>query len=113
MERGWRKAPCGGSNASLNTFVCGTLVYNQREYALAFNPTEKRLGQAIKHRREVAGLSQEEFAERAEVHRTYVSQLERGLKSPSVRVLVKMASALGCEAWELIRDISGDQNPRP
>jgi transcriptional regulator with XRE-family HTH domain len=71
---------------------------------LALNLIEKRLGQVIKRRREAAGLSQEEFAERAEVHRTYVSQLERGLKSPSVRVLVKMADALGCEAWEILRE---------
>lgn len=77
---------------------------------MALNPTEKRLGRAIKRRREEAGLSQEEFAERAEVHRTYVSQLERGLKSPSVRVLGKVAEALGCEAWELLRDISESQS---
>ncbi len=80
---------------------------------MALNLTEKQLGQVIRRRREATGLSQEEFAERAEVHRTYVSQLERGLKSPSVRVLVKMADALGCEAWELLREVSGSLRPRP
>lgn len=74
---------------------------------MAINPTERRLGLAIKRRREAAGLSQEDFAEVAGLHRTYVSQLERGIKSPSVRVLAKMAGALGCEAWEILREASG------
>ena len=73
---------------------------------------ERRLGLAIKRRREAAGLSQEEFAERAQVHRTYVSQLERGIKSPSVRVLVKMAGALRCEAWEILKEAGGSQSPK-
>jgi transcriptional regulator with XRE-family HTH domain len=71
---------------------------------LASNLTETRLGQVIKRRRVVAGLSQEELAERAGVHRTYVSQLERGIKSPSVRILDRMAAALDCEAWELLQE---------
>jgi transcriptional regulator with XRE-family HTH domain len=79
---------------------------------LAFNPLEKRLGQVIKRRREQADLSQEEFAERADVHRTYISQLERGIKSPSVRVLVKIAAALKCEAWEILREAGGNQFPK-
>jgi transcriptional regulator with XRE-family HTH domain len=79
---------------------------------LASNVTERRLGLAIKRRRAGAGLSQEEFAERAQVHRTYVSQLERGIKSPSVRVLVKMADALHCEAWEILREAGGSYNAK-
>ncbi len=103
-----RRAHAGGAN----TLVYGTLVYNPAQYTLALNLTEQQLGQAIRRRREVAGFSQEGFAERAQVHRTYVSQLERGLKSPSVRVLMKMADALGCEAWELLREASGNQSSR-
>jgi transcriptional regulator with XRE-family HTH domain len=79
---------------------------------LASNVTERRLGLAIKRRREGAGLSQEEFAERAQVHRTYVSQLERGIKSPSVRVLVKMADALKCEPWEILREAGASYSPK-
>lgn len=74
--------------------------------------TEKRLGQVIKRRREAEGLSQEEFAERARVHRTYVSQLERGIKSPSVRLLVKIADALRCEAWEILREAGDGSSPK-
>jgi transcriptional regulator with XRE-family HTH domain len=79
---------------------------------LVTRSTERRLGTVIKRRREAAGLSQEVFAELAQLHRTYVSQLERGIKSPSVRVLMKMASALGCEAWEILREAGGSSSPK-
>jgi transcriptional regulator with XRE-family HTH domain len=73
---------------------------------------EERLGQVIKKRRELARLSQEDLAERAALDRTYVSQLERGLKSPSVRVLLRVAEALGCTSWELLQDAYGDETRR-
>jgi transcriptional regulator with XRE-family HTH domain len=76
---------------------------------LASSLTETRLGQVIKRRREAAELSQEELAERAGVHRTYVSQLERGIKSPSVRILDRMAGALKCQAWEILQEASAAQ----
>lgn len=39
---------------------------------------------ALKHYREAVNLSQEELAAKADLDRTYVSQLERGLKSPTL-----------------------------
>ncbi|MCB5205123.1 helix-turn-helix transcriptional regulator [Neorhizobium sp. T786] len=53
--------------------------------------------------RQTKGLSQEELAHRAEIDRTYVSSLERGIYSPSIDVLEKLASALGVSPGELIR----------
>ncbi len=47
------------------------------------------------------GLSQEELAFRAELDRTYISQIERGIGNPSVLVLVKIAKVLGVEIQEL------------
>lgn len=46
-----------------------------------------RLGQALRHFRESTGLTQEEFAARVGRHRTYISQIERGLANPSFMVL--------------------------
>ena len=40
-------------------------------------------------------MSQEEVAERASVDRTYISILERGLKSPTLETLGKICAALG------------------
>jgi transcriptional regulator with XRE-family HTH domain len=54
-----------------------------------------KLGKVISSLRQSAGLSQEELAERASIHRTYVSQIERGLKSPTIAILLKLSKALG------------------
>lgn len=51
-------------------------------------------GEVISDLRRNARLSQELLADKAGVHRTYISQLERGLKSPTLAVLLKLATAL-------------------
>ncbi len=56
---------------------------------------DRFLGAEIQRLRTAKGWSQEYLAEVANLHRTYISQLERGLKSPSVRVLYQIAAALG------------------
>lgn len=45
-------------------------------------------------RREELGLSQEKLGEKAKVHRTYVSDVERGARNPTVKVIWKLADAL-------------------
>ena len=52
------------------------------------------LGNAIKRERAALGISQEELAARAGLHRTYVSDLERGARNPSVASVAKLARAL-------------------
>lgn len=64
---------------------------------------EERLGNAIRERRESLGLSQEALAEKCDLHRTYISQLERGLKSPTVRTLTQIAEKIGLTPDELLR----------
>lgn len=51
-------------------------------------------GQVVREARANAGLSQEKLAFRAGVHPTYISQIERGLKSPSLDVVSAIAKAL-------------------
>ena len=58
-------------------------------------PLKARIGDVLREKREKLGLSQEEFAARAGVDRTYVSILERGLKSPTLETLEKICEALG------------------
>jgi transcriptional regulator with XRE-family HTH domain len=61
------------------------------------------LGDAIRARRsEIDGLSQEGLADLAGMHRTYVSEIERGLRNPSYRNLVKLATALALPLSELV-----------
>jgi len=61
------------------------------------------LGLEIQRRRIEKGWSQEYLAEVTGLHRTYISQLERGLKSPSVRVLSHITNALGITMGEFLR----------
>ncbi len=53
--------------------------------------------------RQDQGWSQEEFAERAGLHRTYVSGVERGVRNPTVTVLEKLARGLGVSMPDLVR----------
>lgn len=54
--------------------------------------------------REAKGLSQEALALEADVDRTYVSQLERGVANPSLRVLHQIATILGVSVSRLTED---------
>ncbi len=66
----------------------------------------KRLfGEEISRLRRNRGFSQEELGFQAGVHRTYVSQIERGIKSPTLSVIFKFTKALDCSAGQLITDV--------
>ena len=62
----------------------------------------RRAGLNIKRARAAKGWSQEELADQAGVHRTYVSGLERGVRNPTIVVLEKMAKALGVAPASLL-----------
>ena len=62
----------------------------------------QRVGQNIKRLREAKGLSQEAFADLADVHRTYVSGVERGVRNPTITVMEKLAAALGAPTARLL-----------
>lgn len=53
-------------------------------------------------------LSQEKLAEEVGIHRTYVSQIERGLKSPTLHILLKFASTFNISLTQLIQDIEDE-----
>ena len=53
--------------------------------------------------RKLRGLSQEALALEAEMKRSYVSDLERGTRNPTVKALARLAQALGVEPWVLLR----------
>lgn len=58
--------------------------------------------QNLRRIRQAKKLSQEELAHRASIDRTYVSSLERGVYSPTIEVVGKIAHALDVEAAELL-----------
>lgn len=62
----------------------------------------KRLGRNLRTRREAAGLSQEAFADAAGIHRTYISDIERGVRNPTIEVVDRIAKALHVSAGSLL-----------
>ncbi|BDT65951.1 hypothetical protein os1_01020 [Comamonadaceae bacterium OS-1] len=66
---------------------------------------EEHFGKQVKKLRIACGISQEELAHRADIHTSYVSQLERGMKSPSFGVILRVALALGTSGTELVRGV--------
>ncbi len=64
---------------------------------------KKQLGQKIKDLRLRAGYSQEELAGKANLHRTYMSDIERGERNVSVQNIKKIADALGVDPSELLK----------
>jgi transcriptional regulator with XRE-family HTH domain len=65
----------------------------------------KALAKAVRLLREKANLSQEDLADRAEIDRTYVSGIERGMRNPSLRVLIRVADGLGVTLATLAKNI--------
>ena len=68
-------------------------------------PVELAFGSEIKKARKALRKSQETLAFDAEIHRTYVSLIERGQKSPTLTVIVRLSKALKVKPSELIRRV--------
>jgi transcriptional regulator with XRE-family HTH domain len=58
----------------------------------------KRLGSNLKRLRLEKGWSQEDFADRAGIHRTYVSDIERAARNPTITIVEKLAKPLWVSA---------------
>ena len=69
-------------------------------------PHRKHLANLLRKLRDNHGLSQEALAEKAGLHRTYISQLEREMKSPTLDVMVALASAFGMTLKEFLSHFS-------
>lgn len=65
--------------------------------------SRRTFGRAIREERQKLGFSQEDFAERARVHRTYVSSIELGKVNVGIEVANELASALSMRLSELVR----------
>lgn len=60
-------------------------------------------GENVRKERLAQGLTQQELAGRLEMERSYLSELERGRRNPTVRVLGSLAQALDIEPWRLLK----------
>lgn len=64
----------------------------------------ERIGTALRKRREELEISQEDLAEQVQMHRTYYSSIERGLKNIRIETLERLCVALKTRMWEVIKD---------
>ena len=67
----------------------------------------RAFGAAVRLRREELGVSQEAHGYKAHVHRTYVSDVERGARNPTVKVIWKLAVALDTRPSALFASAEG------
>jgi transcriptional regulator with XRE-family HTH domain len=70
------------------------------------HPTLSRFGLNVRRRREAAGLSQEALAEKAELDRTYISGIERGVRNPTLLSAARVASALKTTLSQLVNGVA-------
>ena len=70
-------------------------------------------GKTLRKYRLEQKLSQERLAELADLDRTYISQIERGLKSPSIKALISLSQALQVKAYLLISEVENELDNFP
>jgi transcriptional regulator with XRE-family HTH domain len=62
-------------------------------------------GENLKNFRKERNISQEEFAFKAELDRTYISGLECGKRNPTLKILIKLSNALNMKPSELLMNL--------
>lgn len=67
----------------------------------------QRFGARVRTERERVGLSQEELAVRAGIHRTYIGGVERGERNLGLLNIIRIARALGVRPGALLADFGG------
>jgi XRE family transcriptional regulator, regulator of sulfur utilization len=63
------------------------------------------VGETIRTYRKQASLTQEQLAERADLHHNFIGEVERGNMEISLGSLLKIAKALGIRGRDLLRDL--------
>lgn len=64
----------------------------------------QRFGATVRRRRTAIGMSQEKLAELADLHPTYVSMIERGVRNPTLDVAERIAAGLEVDLAILIKE---------
>jgi len=68
-------------------------------------PHLRILGETIRKYRDRVGMSQEELAEKADLHPVYIGKIERGEQWISLHALLRVAQALGIRVRDLVNDL--------
>lgn len=79
---------------------------------MAKTPHNLNFPMALKIYRQSAQLSQEELAHKSGLDRTYISMLERGIKSPTLNTMITLCESLGITLEELTRQMSSKNSKK-
>jgi transcriptional regulator with XRE-family HTH domain len=71
------------------------------------------VGRNVRQLRTAKGLTQEQFADVSGFSQQYISDLERGLRNPTVITLYELSVALGASPSDLVRPLAGGRLARP
>lgn len=75
-------------------------------------PAAVLFGARLKKRREDLGLTQGQLFEQTGITAAYISQIERAQANPTLDMMVKLAQAVGLEAWDMIRPEDENQDEK-
>lgn len=67
-----------------------------------------QFGMRIRYLRNIQKISIEELAFRSNINRNYLSDLERGSRNPTLKVINKLSKGLGIKIEVLLKGVSGD-----
>ncbi len=67
--------------------------------------TLSSFGRNVARAREAKGFSQDKLAEKADLDRTYVSGIERGVRNPGIKTVIRIAKALGASVGDLCKGV--------
>ena len=87
-------------------------MQEHRRRCTAPRSVETLFGQALRELRKERGFSQEGLAFESGYHPTYIGQLERGKKSPSLRAIVRLAGALKTRGSEILKRVEAGQESK-
>jgi len=72
----------------------------------------RRIGEYVREQRVALMITQEELAERAQLHRTYVTDIENGFRNPAILTLARIALALELPMWKIVHFAENDDDPQ-
>ena len=89
------------------TIVCHSIVCR---LMVAMQNIEVAFGKVVRKRRLELGLSQEDFADKAGIHRTYVSSIELGKVQVSIRIAEQLVQALRTSLSRIWKQVESDRD---
>jgi len=85
-------------------------MVNDRKKTTKLNVPQEillELGSSLREQRRKRGISQEELAALTAIDRSYISDIERGVSSPTLLVLLRLTEAMDIKLWRLVKRIQG------